>query len=188
MRRRAEEPRRPNPGAKRSKRRRAIAGAGLVGALLILLLGGDAAAAGKDWNRTDDPLLGAVGVHAGKIGGTGLSLKFPIVWWLYVQGAGAIWNTSNDKRHNYGLEAQYLLRQDRNLRLFLATGAGRYYHKKTPENAREEVDAHWNYGFGVGTEFLLTERWSLQVELDFTHDGDDDTFTLFPQVGTFFYW
>ena len=42
----------------------------------------------KDWNRLDDPLTAALGVHVGKTGGTGLAFKFPTWWWLYVQVAG----------------------------------------------------------------------------------------------------
>jgi hypothetical protein len=146
------------------------------------------AADAKDWNRLDDPLQGAVGLHAGKVGGTGLSFKLPLRWFLYLQASGVIWHTADNKWHNYGVEAQYLLRQDRSMRLFLAAGIARYHHKRVHDDRPDETDVSWNSGFGVGTEFLVGERWSAQVELDFTYESDDDNILLFPQAGLFFYW
>jgi len=46
----------------------------------------------------------------------------------------------------------------------------------------------WNSGFGVGLETLRGERWSLQIEGDFTHESDDDSFIFFPQIGAFYYF
>ncbi|MFO7653166.1 MAG: hypothetical protein R6X25_05015 [Candidatus Krumholzibacteriia bacterium] len=187
---------RARPAARTCRRSRAVGCAtrlagGKAAIAAVLLAAGIVAAtpiAARDWNRTQDPMQGGIGVHAGKIGGTGLSIKVPLQWWLYVQGTGAVWNTSDHRRHNLGVEGQYLLRQDRTMRLFLAAGLSRYYHRERHDDRPDEVAEHWNYGFGVGTEFLAGERWSFQVELDFTHEGDDDDFLLFPQVGFFFYW
>ena len=146
----------------------------------------------KYWNRLDDPLTAALGVHVGKTGGTGLAFKFPIQWWLYVQAAGMVWNTSDNKRHNIGFELQYLLRQDQKTRLFLAAAAANYYHSKREPVAGNEdnwvTEENWNYGFGVGGEWLIGKRWSLQAEIQFTHDGEDDNFILLPQAGAFYYW
>jgi len=169
------------------------------GALLLLILLGPcwmaavpARAAAPDWNRLDDPLKGALGVHAGQIGGMGLAFKWPLQWYLQLQMAGGIWNTEDDKRHNLGLELQYLLRQDPRLRLFLVTGVGYFYHKEQGRHTdgREfwETDTSWNTGFGVGVEYLVGQRWAVKFDADFTYRGDDETITLWPQAGLFFYW
>ena len=46
----------------------------------------------------------------------------------------------------------------------------------------------WFSGFGVGLEFLRTDRISIQIEGDFTHDSSNGDFVFLPQVGVFFYW
>jgi hypothetical protein len=170
--------------------RRAVACAtpALLAALLVGAPGLDAVAWAKDWNRMDDPLEGAVGAHAGKIGGTGLSFKLPLQWFLYFQASGLVWHTAENKRHNYGFQLLYLLRQDRNMRLFLVGGIARYHHKRVHDDRPDEVEESWNSGLGVGTEFLLGERWSAQVDLSFTYEGRDDNIMLFPQAGVYFYW
>ena len=166
-----------------SKRLGAVIFVMLMGFFVPTLLPAGAAAQGRDWNRMDDPLCEAIGVHAGLMSGTGLAYKFPVKWWLYGQVAGGIWNTDSDKRHNIGFEAQYILRQDSTYRLFLATGIGHYYHKDhgvTKDNL--------NTGFGVGLEHLRTDRISLQAELNFTYRGDEEDMRIYPQVGVFFYF
>ncbi|MFH1843672.1 MAG: hypothetical protein ABIF77_10760 [bacterium] len=142
----------------------------------------------RDWNRLDDPLTGALGLHLGKIGGVGLAYKYPPIWWLNFQVAGGIWHTGNQQRHNVGFQLQYLLRQDYKLRIYTTVGAGYFYHKELHDNRADDLSEYWNTGFGVGVEFLRSERISVQVEGDFTHEGDDDDFIFFPQVGVFFYF
>ncbi|HOX25431.1 MAG TPA: hypothetical protein PLL30_12335 [Candidatus Krumholzibacteria bacterium] len=163
-----------------------------LAATLAILASARSAAAESDWNRVDDPMQGAVGVHAGKIGGSGLAFKGPLQWFLQLQVAGGIWNTSSDKRHNLGVELQYLLRQDPRLRLYLVTGVGRTYHKERHQRdggvETWSTSTSWNTGFGVGVEYLLHERWACQVDADFTYQGDDETITLWPQAGILFYW
>jgi len=160
----------------------------IVVALVLLTTAGLEPVAARDWNRVDDPLQGAVGVHAGKVAGTGLSFKLPLQWFLYLQATGLIWHTSENQWHNYGFSLQYLLRQDQTMRLFLAGGVARYYHKKINDDGPDEEDTSWNGGLGVGTEFLLGSRVSAQVQLDFTYEGKDEDITLFPQAGIYFYW
>ncbi|MHB8079289.1 MAG: hypothetical protein ACYDIE_08550 [Candidatus Krumholzibacteriia bacterium] len=163
-----------------------------VAAVLLLAALAAAPACARDWNRTDDPLLDGVGLHAGKIGGVGLSFKFPLRWWLYGQATGGIWHTADNKRHNAGFEVQYLLRQDRTLRLFVAGGLGYFYHQERQAvlggddlvTTRHSL----NTGFGIGAEMLRSERFSVQVEADFTHEGRDGSVTVFPQVGAYFYF
>ncbi len=149
-------------------------------------------ASARDWNRTDDPLLDAVGLHAGKIGGVGLSFKFPLQWWLYGQATGGIWHTADNKRHNAGFEVQYILRQDRALRVFVAGGLAYFYHQERQPvlGGDDQVTTRHslNTGFGVGVEMLRSERFALQVEADFTHEGGDGSVTVFPQVGAYFYF
>jgi hypothetical protein len=158
-----------------------------VGLVMAMVAGGGRAVA-KDWNRVDDPLKGALGAHVGKIGGTGLSFKFPVQWFLYLQATGLIWHTDENKWHNYGFEAHYLLRQDQTMRLFIVAGIARYYHEKVKQDAENEEEVSWNSGVGVGTEFLIGRRWSLQVDLSFTYESKDRDIMLFPQAGAYFYW
>jgi hypothetical protein len=161
---------------------------GLCLAVVLVALLPRLAAAERDWNRLDDPLAGAVGLHAGLIGGMGLAYKYPPVWWLNFQMAGGIWHTAKHKRHNIGLQLQYILRQDTRMRLYSAAGAGYFYHKEVHDEAQDEVTAHWNTGFGIGVEFLRGERVSIQLEGDFTHEGDDGDILFYPQVGIFYYF
>ena len=104
---------------------------------------------GRDWNRGGDTLTGAVGLHYGAVGGTGLSFRMPLQWYLYAQAAGGIWHSGDDQRHNLGLQLHYLLRQDSHLRLFTGVGAGFYYHRqRVGEPALDvfEAKTDWNYG------------------------------------------
>ncbi len=161
-------------------------------AAVLLAVTPAAQAARPDWNRLDDPMQGGIGLHAGKIGGTGLAFKWPLWWWLQVQTAGAVWNTDGNQRHNIGLQLQYLLRQDPRQRLYLVGGFGYYAHRERHtddaglETWRRDIDR--NTGFGVGIERLLSERVSLQVDLAFTYQDDKDSVTVWPQLGLFFYW
>jgi hypothetical protein len=189
---------RTKDGAMRSHpRRRAAAAAALsaVFAALVLLVPirpAVAADAARDWNDPVDPLMSAVGLHYGRIGGHGLSFRLPLKWWLYLQASGGLWHTSDHKRHNFGLEANYVLRQDQTLRLFLAGGAG-YFYDKEKTGTTDGVDdwdreSHWNYGFGVGVELLRGRRWSLLLEGNFFHDGKSGNTTVTPQAGIYYYW
>jgi hypothetical protein len=164
----------------------------VAGLCLAALLVAGTAAAAPDWNRLDDPLQYGLGLHAGKIGGTGLAFKWPLRWWLQLQTAGGIWNTDNDQRHNVGVELQYLLRQDPRLRLYLMTGYGYFSHRERGRHTTGEEfwerDTTWNSGFGVGIERLQGERWSLKLDLAFTYQDDQESVTLWPQLGLFYYW
>ena len=75
---------------------------------------------------------------------------------------------------------------------WIGAAAANYYHsERQPTEVTEDnwvTEENWNYGFGVGAEWLLGTRWSLQAEIQFTHDGKDDNFILFPQAGLFYYW
>ena len=164
----------------------ALLGVGIGTAILIYEA--SPAWAVKDWNRTDDPMKGGIGAHAGKIGGVGLAYKYPPIWWLNIQIAGAIWHTQDNKRHNIGLMLQYILRQDAKVRLYGAGGAGYFYHKKREDGDSYTTSEVVNAGLGVGVEYLLGERLSLQVEGDFTYEGDDKDIKFLPQLGVFFYF
>jgi hypothetical protein len=166
----------------------------IVAALTLAagLLAATPAAAAPDWNRLDDPMVGGIGLHVGKIGGTGLALKYPLKWYLQLQVAGGIWRQGDTRWHNLGFEVHYILRQDDRLRLFLLGGAG-YWHDedRKEDNAGQEFwdeSSNWNLGFGVGAERLIGERWAVKADVDFTFQGDDDSITLWPQAGVLFYW
>lgn len=147
---------------------------------------------GRDWNRGGDTLTGAVGLHYGKIGGTGLMFRVPLEWFLYAQVSGGIWHTSDDQRHNLGFQLQYLLRQDSRLRLYTAVGLASYYHReKTGTGPGGDIftkDTDWNYGAGVGIEVLQGPRWAWMFELDFVHEERTGNTTVAPQAGISYYW
>jgi len=155
----------------------------LLGAVILTTLTAGASAQDRDWNRIDDPMYEAIGLHLGLSSGAGLSYKFPIQWWLYGQATGGIWNKRHDKRHNLGFELQYILRQSGRDRVYLGAGIGHYYHN---DNGR--IKDHVNTGFGVGLERLYWERAAVQAEVDFLYQGDEDSVILFPQVGVYFYF
>ncbi len=145
-----------------------------------------------DWNNQYDTLTNAMGLHMGEVGGNGISFRFPMRWYLYLQVTGGIWYTDTDKKHNLGVELNYLLRQDDRLRLFLSTGLANFYHKEvvgeTDAGRIWHEDNNLNLGAGVGLEYLLGPRWSGKVELDFAHTEDDGNITVIPQAGLYFYW
>lgn len=147
---------------------------------------------GRDWNRGGDTLGGAVGLHMGKIGGTGLAFRLPLEWFLYAQVAGGIWHTGDDQRHNLGLQLHYLLRQDSRLRLFTAVGTAFYYHREktgeVPGGDLHVADTDWNYGAGIGIEVLQGPRWAWLLEFDFVHEERTGDTTVSPQVGLSYYW
>ncbi len=156
----------------------------LVIGLLLLAAATSATAQTRDWNRVDDPLYEAIGVHMGLTGGFGLSYKFPIKWWLYGQVAGGIWNNKDDNRHNGGFSLQYILRQSGRDKLYLGAGLAHFYHKE-----KDRTKDHINLGFGVGMERLMGERTAVQVEAVFTSRGEDEnSLMIFPQVGLHYYF
>lgn len=184
-----------NRAARHRRWTRGLAAVALAGALLAVTVGPVRAADygdGRDWNRDGDTLTGAVGLHVGKIGGTGLAFRLPLQWFLYGQVAGGIWHTQDDQRHNLGVQAQYLLRQDTKMRLFTAVGMAAYYHReKTGVTADGDVwqkKTDWNYGAGLGIEMLQGPRWAWLAELDFVHEERTGNTTVSPQAGLSYYW
>lgn len=174
-------------------------GSCLLLAALLLLMGAKAPGLAmaqdvstRDWNRAGDTLEGAMGLHYGKLGGTGLSFRLPLRWYLYTQFAGGIWHGTDDQRHNLGLQINYLLRQDAQVRLYLGGGVGYFYHReKVGTSAGVDLwhrTHDWNTGAGVGLEYLLGPRVGLQGELDFVHEGRDGEIKVSPQVGIHYYW
>jgi hypothetical protein len=152
----------------------------------------ETASAQRDWNRMDDTLEGAVGLHYGKLGGHGLSFRVPLEWWLYLQASGGIWHTDDKKKHNIGAELNYLLRQDDRVRIYVAGGVSYFYRRELvgsgPGGDQFETRKDWNVGAGVGLEILQGSRWSWMVEADFVHDGRTDDIKVAPQAGIYFYW
>jgi hypothetical protein len=86
--------------------------------------------AGPDWNNAGDPLVGAIGLHYGQLGGHGLAFRAPLRWWLYFQVAGGVWHTADKKQHNVGFNLNYILRQDQRVRVFINAGPGTSTAKK----------------------------------------------------------
>ena len=142
----------------------------------------------RDWNDTADPLQGSIGLNYGKIGGYGLAFRLPVQWWLYVQVAGGLWYTSDEKLHNYGVNLNYILRQDQKLRLFISAGGAYFYEDQKNSQDVWIEDSNWNYGGGVGVEVLQGKRWSWKLEADFIHYGSSGDVKITPQVGLFYYW
>ena len=168
-----------------------------AGALVLLMLGSGPALAqeysARDWNRQGDTMEGALGLHWGKLGGNGLSFRYPLRWYLYLQGAGGIWHSEDDQKHNLGLQLNYILRQDSQVRLYLGLGLGYFYHRErvaVTDEGREvwDKDRNWNTGAGVGMEYLLGPRLAIQGELDFVHESSNENIKVSPQVGLHYYW
>lgn len=160
--------------------------------LLVSADGAHAQGAVPDWNDPSDTMTSAVGLHAGRVGGHGLSFRLPLRWYLYLQPTGGIWHTNDRKRHNVGAQIHYILRQDQKLRLFLGAGGAYFYDKEKVGVAGGQdvydVRQDWNWGAGVGVERLLSSRWALQLELDFIRYGDSGNIQVTPQGGIYFYW
>ncbi len=146
----------------------------------------------KDWNNEHDTMKSAIGLHYGKLAGNGVSFRFPLQWWLYVQIGGGIWHTSDDQKHNLGFELNYILRQDAKLRLYVGAGMGFFYHRELVDDSGSEKiwskSEDWNTGAGVGVEYLLGVRWALQGELNFAHIGESGDVKVVPQAGIHYYW
>ncbi|MBK8166726.1 MAG: hypothetical protein IPK64_12355 [bacterium] len=188
-------PNSPVPPARRARTHAFVLSLALAALVVLAPMSSALAAArgdGRDWNRGGDTLGGAVGLHIGKIGGTGLAFRLPLEWFLYAQVAGGIWHTGDDQRHNLGLQVHYLLRQDSRLRLFTAVGTGFYYHREKtgvgPEGDIFVADTDWNYGAGIGIEVLQGPRWAWLLEFDFVHEERTGDTTVSPQVGLSYYW
>ena len=165
----------------------------VLGLLILLAAAGAWAQSGvRDWNNQGDPLQGALGLHYGRVGGHGLAFRVPLQWWLYLQTAGGIWHTEDHKRHNLGVELNYILRQDDRVRLYVGGGLCYFYDKeKTVSSAQGdtwEKETNWNVGLGIGLEFLQGKRWSWQIEANFAHMGDSGDITITPQAGLYYYW
>ena len=161
-------------------------------ALVLVVIAQPAAAQEPDWNNTGDPLQSAVGLHYGQIGGHGLAFRLPVRWWLYVQIAGGIWHSSDHQQHNAGVNLNYILRQDSRLRIFIS-GGGAYFYDKEKTGTSGGVDVfeteeNWNWGGGIGLEYLQGERWAWKVEADFASLGASGNIKVIPQAGISYYW
>ena len=141
-----------------------------------------------DWNDSVDTLEGGIGLHYGILGGHGLAFRLPLQWWLYFQVAGGILHTSDHKQHNVGFQLNYLLRQDQRLRIYLSAGTAYFYDDEMREADVWVKETNWNYGAGVGLEYLMGKRWSLQAEGDFAHHGDSGDIKVIGQAGIYYYW
>jgi len=170
-----------------ARARRALAGA-FAALILVAVAPGAPAQSVRDWNDTADPLQGALGLHYGKIGGHGLAFRLPVRWWLYLQLAGGLWHTQDRRQHDYGFNLNYLLRQDRTLRLFLGGGGAYFYDDRRNDAGVWTKETNWNWGAGVGIEILQGRRWSWKVEGDFIRYGNSGDIKITPQVGVFYYW
>lgn len=146
----------------------------------------------RDWNKMGDTLEGAIGLHYGKLGGNGLSFRWPLRWYLYTQIGGGIWHATDDQKHNLGLQLNFILRQDDRVRLYLGGGVGYFYHREKVGTSGGQDLWHktedWNTGAGVGLEYLIGPRVALQAELDFVHQSQNDEIKVSPQFGIHYYW
>ena len=92
---------------------------------------------------------------------------------------GAAWGKSGEIQWDLGLEAHYVLRQAGRTRLFVGPSAAYF---------ALDGDSIWNFGAGVGIEFLLWTRWALKLDLSFTWLGEEEAVYPLPQAGLLFYW
>ena len=70
----------------------------------------------------------------------------------------------------------------------IAAGAGYFFDEEMTENDVWEKEKNWNVGGGVGMEYLMGKRWSLQIEGDFAHLGSSGDIKVIPQAGIYYYW
>ena len=78
--------------------------------------------------------------------------------------------------------------QDQRWRVYLAAGTGYFYDDEQIQPDVWQTESHWNYGAGVGLEYLFGRRWSAQFEGDFAYHGDSGDITVVPQLGIYYYW
>ena len=52
----------------------------------------------------------------------------------------------------------------------------------------DAVDRFGFAGAGVGLEYMMGRRWSLQAEGDFTYFGDSGDIKVIAQAGIYYYW
>jgi len=153
----------------------------ILAAVLVALFAGTACAQddGRDWNQPYDPYVGALGLGVGASSGSGLAIRWPAFPQIMCTATGAAWGKSGEIQWDMGLSAHYILRQAGKSRLFVG-----------PSTAIYQLDGErdWNLGAGVGIEYLLWPRWSLQLDLSFTWLSGEDAVYLLPQAGLLFYW
>lgn len=153
----------------------------LIALVVVAVLGAEASAqdATRDWNQEHDPHVGAIGLNFGASSGTGLAFRWPALPQTMFTATGAAWGKSGEIQWDLGLEAHYILRQAGRTRLFVGPSAAYY---------ALDGDSIWNFGAGVGIEFLLWTRWALKADLSFTWLGEEEAVYPLPQVGLLFYW
>jgi opacity protein-like surface antigen len=153
----------------------------LLATAIVALLAGTAAAQddARDWNQAYDPYVGGLGLGVGASSGSGLAIRWPALPQTMFTVTGAGWGKSGEIEWNLGLEAHYILRQAGRSRLF--TG---------PSVAYYQLDGikDWNFGAGVGVEYLAWSRWAFKVDLSFTWLSGEEAVYLLPQAGLIFYW
>lgn len=150
--------------------------------LVALLCTRDAAAQsrpGLDWNQDYDPYYGGLGLNFGASSGSGLAIRWPALPQTMFTATGVAWGKSGELQWDLGLEAHYILRQAGRTRLFVGPSAAWY---------QLDGNGEFNFGAGVGVEFLLWPRWALKCDVTFTWLGSKEAVYPLPQAGLIFYW
>jgi hypothetical protein len=125
-----------------------------------------------------------LGLFASPAAGIGLSFRHHLPGRLSYQITGGIIKSSDHVSYSVGGEVQYTLVRAPQHR-FYAAGATGYYYSGPPE--KNEMDAPWRVGLGVGGELAVGGGFTLMGDLLFTYFSDGALFPC-PAVGAFYYF
>lgn len=125
-----------------------------------------------------------LGLFASPAGGIGLSFRHHLPGRFSYQVTGGIVKSSDRVSYSIGGEIQYTLVRAPQHRLYVA-GATGYYYAGPPE--RNDMEAPWRLGLGIGGELAVGGGFTLMGDLLFTYFSDGALFP-FPAVGAFYYF
>ncbi len=125
-----------------------------------------------------------LGLFGGASSGLGLSFRHHLPGTVSYQITGGIIKVDDKLSSDIGAELQYDLARGSQLRFFMAGGVCYYYSGKSNRN---DMDAPWRVGIGVGGEVASVTGIHALFELMFT-DFNDGTVLPLPQIGFYYYF
>jgi hypothetical protein len=125
-----------------------------------------------------------LGFFVSAAGGIGLSFRHHLPGRLSYQITGGVLKSSDHASYSIGGEFQYTLARAARHRVYAAAATG-YYYSGPPE--RNEMDAPWRLGAGVGGELAIGGGFTAMGDLLFTYFSDGALYP-FPAVGLFYYF
>jgi hypothetical protein len=125
-----------------------------------------------------------LGLFASPAGGIGLSFRHHLPGRFSYQLTAGVLKSSSHVSYAVGGEFQYTLVREPGHRLFVAAATG-YYYSGPPD--RNDIEAPWRIGLGIGGELPIGGRFTLMGDLLFTYFSDGSLFP-FPAGGVFYYF